>query len=81
MSLDLRLSDYSSAKNHVIYLVVRFPGSFMEPDGHDTEDVAVRHDRDDEEVEPATSTTSNEVAIRSNPRIVMRGTVTIPVTR
>lgn len=72
MSLDGRLSDYCASKSHVIYLVVRFPGVsyVVTPQGHDTEDV---------EVEPATSTAVAEVSTRTNPRIVLRGTVTIPV--
>jgi hypothetical protein len=72
MSLDGRLSDYCSAKCHTIYLVVRFPGiSYGAPQGHDVEDV---------EIEPATSISAVEAPPRTNPRIVLRGTVTIPVT-
>lgn len=75
MSLDLRLSDYCSANSHVIYLVVKFPsgsyGEVLTTDGTEIEEV---------EVEPATSTAVADVSTRSNPRIVLRGTVTIPVT-
>lgn len=71
MSLDGRLSDYCSTKCHTIYLVVRFPGiSYGVPQGHDHEDV---------EIEPAVSNSAVDGPARANPRIVLRGTVTIPV--
>ena len=73
MLVDLRLSDYCTAKSHVIYLVVKFPGASCAgpPTGHDTEDV---------EIEPSTLTDGAESSVRpANPRIVLRGTVTIPV--
>jgi hypothetical protein len=71
MSPDRRLSDYCSAKCHTIYLVVRFPGiSYGVPQGHDAEDV---------EIEPAASSAAVQAPLRTNPRIVLRGTVTIPV--
>ena len=73
MSLDARLSDYCKAKSHVIYLVVRFPGVSYA-------DSPQENDLEDAEVETGeSSATPSEVSTRANPRIVLRGTVTIPV--
>ena len=71
MSLDLRLSDYCKSSTHVIYLVVRFPGASRPSTPHGN---------------AATDDSSRELARRSSgasdhgsPRIVLHGTVTIPV--
>ena len=71
MSLDLRLSDYCKSSTHVIYLVVRFPGASRPSTPHGN---------------AATDDSSGELARRSSgasdhgsPRIVLHGTVTIPV--
>jgi hypothetical protein len=75
MSLEGRLSDYCTAMSHVIYLVVRFPGtSYMVPSqANDTEEVEI-------EPAPAPSSPVTDAPERpSNPRIFLRGTVTIPV--
>ena len=73
MSLQGRLSDYCTATSHVIYLVVRFPGVsyVVPPQASDTEEY---------DVEPAASSAATDALERpANPRIFLRGTVTIPV--
>ena len=73
MSHDLRLSDYCATRSHIIYLVVRFPGVGC---------ALAQHGNDSEEVEGdgATSHNAHEVSTQHAPRIVLHGTVTIPVS-
>ncbi|EKX40888.1 hypothetical protein GUITHDRAFT_164574 [Guillardia theta CCMP2712] len=60
-----RLSDYSKSPSQVIYLVVKFPGAAF---------AAPQQENDDE-----LPTTAGEESVMRSSRIVLRGTVTIPV--
>mmetsp|Transcript_8680 Transcript_8680/g.19695 ORF Transcript_8680/g.19695 Transcript_8680/m.19695 type:complete len:701 (-) Transcript_8680:150-2252(-) len=60
-----KLSDYSRSPSQIIYLVVKFPGAAF---------AAPQQDNEDE-----LPTTAGEESVMRSSRIVLRGTVTIPV--
>ena len=84
MDLEKRLSHYCRAKSsHTIYLVVRFPGASFapEPQGDDTPEAHEPAERGAFEGDSAGQGNDSATPVSTQPgRIILRGTVTIPVS-
>ena len=82
--MEKRLSHYCRAKSsHTIYLVVRFPGASFapEPQGDDTPEAHEPAERSAFEGDSAGQGNDSAPPVSTQPgRIILRGTVTIPVS-